>query len=262
MFGYFVSIKTQHKKEGHEQKTRVPKNWQNCLNVCCYLFGPIWWLLWLAEMLNLKNVFSRVFWLVQRSWRGPKRGTFHNMQLFVCSFFVVLGGFGRFRLRCSGLKGHLTSPNPSFCFVFDNVFLICFVLVWDLEVLGWGGAQRAPPHLTLPSLGFVFAFFGQPFFKRFLFSFSLFLLVPRVLLLFLLLPCLSFIFSLSLFLFLSLFSCFFLFFTAFSLRIPCSNPPFLKRVLLSLFGCVLALFLLCSLFLLFLVKSCNKTVFF
>ena len=46
------------------------------------------------------------------------------------------------------VAAHVTSPNPSFLFV----FLGFLILVWVWEGLGCGGAQKAPPHLTALSI--------------------------------------------------------------------------------------------------------------
>ena len=81
-----------------------------------------------------------------------------------CIFwFLIFGwGFGRFRLRWGDPMGQITSTNASFgLFLFWGFVFVFFVLVWVLGGLGWGGARRAPSHLTLPLFGFVlFLIFG------------------------------------------------------------------------------------------------------
>ena len=59
---------------------------------------------------------------------------------------LALFDFERVSLRCSGPKGHLTSPNPSFLFCFW-FRVVCWLSY--LGSLAWDTAWRAPPQQTL-----------------------------------------------------------------------------------------------------------------
>ena len=88
-------------------------------------------------------VFSRGFWCSRKTPGKSNKGFLDKKHHFgfsvwgggVLQFFV-----GRFRLRWSGPKGHLTSHNPSlFC------YFLCFFFGWF-----WCWKVEASPLLTLP----------------------------------------------------------------------------------------------------------------
>ena len=104
-----------------------------------------------AEM-PIFMVFSRDFWdFTDFSASSKKAFLITSSLLFLGRGFGL--GFGRFRLKWGGAKGHLTSPNPSFFLgVLFFVYLGGFAsgLGFERFRVRWG-----PPHWTLPYFGFL-----------------------------------------------------------------------------------------------------------
>ena len=131
-------MKTQHIKKATDWKFQISKNTQNPPQMRLPIFWADFGFLWFAEMPIL--VVSRFFGLSDKLKKEKGRGVWQDPPFSFIVFVLVSLGLVAFlffevRLRWGG---------PYFLFSAFG-----FWLGLGLERLGWVGAWRAPPHLTL-----------------------------------------------------------------------------------------------------------------